>query len=604
MQKKITISALFILVLIFLVPVFGFAKDKKDPKLDALVAEFKAAKSNNDKANKGRVLAQYCYDVNNSQCESYANEAIKAAKAAKMEKTVAELYCIVGSYYFKNKNYKKAASLLESEYSIRKKFQQARPRLITCYNLGFCYYKLNSPKKAKKYYDEAMVLAKKLGNKAMIDRLTRSLSEVSVQQKNYKDAYEYLNKYLKSENKRFQEEYALLQDIADQQEQEIQHKDTIIQEVISQNELLDAQKAALEANKKQLEAENQLQAQEILNKELENKTLSQEKEIRELYIKWFVCAFLAVAIALFFIIRSSIIRKRTAKQLQEKNDLIESKNKAISQQNEEIKAKNDELKESYKVIELKNKDITDSLTYAGKIQKAMLRDFANYSKLMSDYFIFYAPKDIVSGDFYWAHKVDDKFVFTVGDCTGHSVPGAFMSMLGIALLNQIVAQQRETQASKILEQMRSLVKLYLGQTGINEEPKDGMDMSLCVWDLKTNQANYSGAYNPLWQIRNGELTSLDAVKCPVGVHNRELPFEDKYFEIQKGDRYYMFSDGYSDQFGEKNHEKFKTVRFKKLLLESSTLTMSQQHDLVTKNYYDWKGNFVQIDDVCVLGIEI
>ena len=156
----------------------------------------------------------------------------------------------------------------------------------------------------------------------------------------------------------------------------------------------------------------------------------------------------------------------------------------------------------------------------------MLFRSGNYTNLVKDYFIFYAPKDIVSGDFYWSHRVDNKFVFTVGDCTGHSVPGAFMSMLGIALLNQIVVQERELVASKILEKMRVLVKAYLGQTGNQEEPKDGMDMSLCVWDLESGEGNFSGAYNPLWQIRNGEINVFNAVKCPVGVHNREVEFED------------------------------------------------------------------------------
>jgi serine phosphatase RsbU (regulator of sigma subunit) len=177
-------------------------------------------------------------------------------------------------------------------------------------------------------------------------------------------------------------------------------------------------------------------------------------------------------------------------------------------------------------------------------------------------------------------------------------------MLGIALLNQIVAQQHETQASKILEQMRALVKSYLGQTGINEEPKDGMDMSLCVWDVKTNEGNYSGAYNPLWQIRNGELKTFEAVKNPVGIHTREVPFQDSFFQIEKGDKYYMFSDGYCDQFSGTRHEKYKTTRFKKMLLETAGLTMNQQGDMITKNYWDWKGDFVQIDDVCVLGVEI
>ena len=236
----------------------------------------------------------------------------------------------------------------------------------------------------------------------------------------------------------------------------------------------------------------------------------------------------------------------------------------------------------------------------------MLRDFEKHRTLMSDYFIFYAPRDIVSGDFYWAYKVGSKFVFTVGDCTGHSVPGAFMSMLGIALLNQIVAQQHVLQASQILEQMRIMVKQYLGQTGLDESeaPKDGMDMALCVWDLDSNNCNFAGAYNPMIMVRSGELKVFAAVKSPVGIHMRELPFEDQYVDLQKGDRLFLFSDGYSDQFSSVRHDKFKMSRFRQLLLESSRLPMSDQRNKLVDNYYAWKGDFMQIDDVCVLGVEI
>lgn len=590
MHRKISFLSLMIILMLLVFPEIGFSKPKPDPQLQKLEAEFEKAKSNRDKATIGMKLARYCLAKNNDACVNYANSAIKAAKAAKMTKTQAELHSVIGNYYYKNKNYKKAVLAFEAEYALRKKNQQAKSRAITCYNIGYCYYKLGFQKKAIKSYEESMALAKKLGDKPMIDRLTRSLSDVSIKQRDYKSAYEYLNKYLKAENQRFKEEYALLQDSMETQSMEIVAKDSTIQVVEEQKKQLEMSKQLLEAQKSELEAIQQAQKLELEKQALENHNLEVEKENASLWRNILAISGGSLILILVFVIRSVIIKKKT--------------NKRLRSLNEEIKATNEELSQKNQIIELKNKDITDSLNYAGKIQMAMLRDFTTYSKLMTDYFIFYAPKDIVSGDFYWAHKVGDKFIFTVGDCTGHSVPGAFMSMLGIALLNQIVAQQHETQASKILEQMRALVKSYLGQTGINEEPKDGMDMSLCVWDVKTNEGNYSGAYNPLWQIRNGELKTFEAVKNPVGIHTREVPFQDSFFQIEKGDKYYMFSDGYCDQFSGTRHEKYKTTRFKKMLLETAGLTMNQQGDMITKNYWDWKGDFVQIDDVCVLGVEI
>ncbi len=594
MYGKVTISIL--LLMFFMVfPNWGYAKG--DPELEKLESLLKAASTDNERVKIGIDISNYCLKLNNSKCETYANNAIKLSKKLRLDEQTAALYSIIGVYNYKNNNYKKAVSAFESEYSLWKKHQKAKPRATACYYLGFCYEKLGNSRKAKKYYDEGLSLAQKLGNKDLTESLTRSLSDVSAKQKNYKEAYDYLNRYLRAENKRFQQEFALLQDFSEQQSKLIDEKDSTI-------EVVENQKEVLKSEKEKLDSIAAAQRVEIQLTTMRNMVLAKEKTVVELQNKILIGSVVSVGVFLILFLMLYFKKKKYNKALLEKNTEIENKNKEINRQNEEIKAKNLEISKSYEVINLKNKDITDSLTYAGKIQKALLRDFANYSSLINDYFIFYAPKDIVSGDFYWAHRVGDKFVFTVGDCTGHSVPGAFMSMLGIALLNQIVAQQQEVVASKILEQMRSSVKTYLGQTGLNEEPKDGMDMSLCVWDMKTGQGNYSGAYNPLWQVRKNEIFTFSAIKCPVGIHARELPFEDYFFKIEKGDRYYMFSDGYSDQFGENSQEKFKMSRFKKLILETSNLSMQEQGDRIARNYYGWKGNFIQIDDVCVLGIEI
>ncbi len=590
MSKTSVILLLLIQLITYCLPAEALPVGKKDPKIEELEKQLKSVKTDKEKVEIGIKLTQYCLDKNNADCENYANAAIKTAKKAKMDNTCAELYCMIGTFHFQNKNYKKAITAFENEYAIRKKLQQAKPRAVTCYNLGYCYSQSGNQRKATKYYEESMTLARKLGNQELIDLSTKGLSEASVKQKDYKAAYNYLDKYLKAENKRFSNENKLLKDINEQHEQKIEEQEQLIEQQDSTIKVVSDENKELEKTKKELLMENELQDEKLRNEKLKNENIEKEKQIAKLYNNILTIVIIAIVIAAIFLIRNHIRRKKY--------------NKILTAKNSEISAQKIEIEKSYEVIRTKNKDITDSITYAGKIQKALLRDFGNYTNIVKDYFIFYAPKDIVSGDFYWAHRIDNKFVFTVGDCTGHSVPGAFMSMLGIALLNQIVVQQKEFQASKILEKMRILVKSYLGQTGDNEEPKDGMDMSLCVWDLDKSEGNYSGAYNPLWQIRNGELTVFNAVKCPVGVHTKEINFEDQYFRIEKSDRYYMFSDGYSDQFGEKNHEKFKISRFKRLITETSNLDLQQQGKRIEQTYYEWKGNFIQIDDVCVLGIEI
>lgn len=575
------------------------SKDKENDSLKQIAADYALSDSDRERVQSGLKLANFYLEDNDPKCVEQANSTIKIANKCKMYTEVGDLYHIIGKYHYNKKEYRKAVSALESGYTVLKKNNLAIPRARLCYTLGQCYQQLKSNRKAQKYYDEAMLLAKKLADKEMMHTITRSLCDIMLSDKNYKMAYEYLNAYLQEENAKFRDQNAKLIDIKEEQEQIIDQKDSTIQEVVNQYYELEAKRQRLKYDSAKLAYDRKQKEDSLKLQTAENIRLQQEGEYYA-KVRWFLFGlFLAAVLVVLLILRNNRQKKRTNQMLVEKNNLISSKNEEIQRQNEVISKNLEE-------IAIKNKDITDSLTYAGTIQKAMLRDFEKHRSLMSDYFIFYAPKDIVSGDFYWAYKVGSKFVFTVGDCTGHSVPGAFMSMLGIALLNQIVAQQHVLQASQILEQMRVMVKQYLGQTGLGESdaPKDGMDMALCVWDLDTNQCNFAGAYNPMIMVRGGDLKVFQAVKSPVGIHMRELPFEDQYVELQKGDRIFLFSDGYSDQFSSTKHDKFKMSRFRQLLLETSRLAMSDQRNRLVDNYYQWKGDFIQIDDVCVLGVEI
>jgi len=575
------------------------SKDKENDSLKQIAVDYTLSDSDKERVKSGIKLANFYLQENDPQCVEQSNATIKIATKCKMNTETGELYGIIGSYYYNNKNYKKAIAALESGYSILKKNNLAIPRTKICYMLGQCYQKTMSNRKAQKYYDEAMTLAKKLGDKEMMHTLTRSLCDIMLSDKNYKMAYEYLNAYLQEENAKFRDQNAKLIDIKEEQEQIIDKKDSTIQEVVNQNYKLEMQRQKLKYDSAKLMYAKKQKEDSLKLQVTENAKLQQESEFNKKIKIGFGIVLLLIGGVIYLILRNNRQKKRA-------NSILKEKNHMISSQNEKIQRQNEEISKNLEEIAVKNKDITDSLTYAGTIQRAMLRDFEKHRSLMSDYFIFYAPKDIVSGDFYWAYKVGSKFVFTVGDCTGHSVPGAFMSMLGIALLNQIVAQQHVLQASQILEQMRIMVKQYLGQTGLGESeaPKDGMDMALCVWDLESNNCNFAGAYNPMIMVRKGELKVFAAVKSPVGIHMRELPFEDQYVDLQKGDRLFLFSDGYSDQFSSVRHDKFKMSRFRQLLLETSSLAMSDQRNKLVDNYYAWKGDFIQIDDVCVLGVEI
>jgi serine phosphatase RsbU (regulator of sigma subunit) len=277
-----------------------------------------------------------------------------------------------------------------------------------------------------------------------------------------------------------------------------------------------------------------------------------------------------------------------------------------SEQEKEIyRLRHVELKEAFNIIEEKNNDITASINYARRIQQAMLPQTSEIRGLKNNIFILYRPKDIISGDFYWFSQVGKKLIVTAGDCTGHGVPGALMSMLGMSFLEEIVNNREITVSGQILNELRKEVQRALHQKGNRDEAKDGMDISLCVIDRSKNTIQYSGAYNNLYLIRNGELTEYHADRMPIGIYDlSDTDFTTHEFPCISGDIIYMFSDGYADQFGGPNQKKFKYSTLKTLLTEIHNLPLSRQKQILEKQFIDWKGDLDQIDDVIIIGLRV
>lgn len=256
-------------------------------------------------------------------------------------------------------------------------------------------------------------------------------------------------------------------------------------------------------------------------------------------------------------------------------------------------------------IEVKNKEITDSIHYARRIQSAILPPEEYLKSILNEYFILYMPRDIVSGDFYWMHSENDRLITVTADCTGHGVPGAFMSMLGIAFLNEIIVKQEDKSADKILNELRSYVIKSLRQTGKEGENQDGMDISLCIFDMKTMKAQFSGANNSLILIRNGELIMYPADKMPIGIHLRsDNSFTLHEINMQKGDIFYTLSDGYADQFGGQEGKKFMMKRLKEVLLSIHKKDMKMQGRVLEDTISDWMKGYAQVDDILMMGIKI
>ena len=284
--------------------------------------------------------------------------------------------------------------------------------------------------------------------------------------------------------------------------------------------------------------------------------------------------------------------------------------KKVKARTEEIRIQKDELAE-------KNKNILDSIQYASRIQNALLPPDDVWYASFPDSFVLYLPKDIVSGDFYWLQAEGNHLHVAAVDCTGHGVPGAFMSIVGVNGLNRAIKIHKKTRPSEILDELNNAVMESLQKSDMTSV-KDGMDIALCTINRKTNQLYFSGAFNPLYIMRDGwndevdapliedKLLEIKSTKHAIGspFEGKGLPYVDFEFDLKSGDIIYLFSDGFADQFGGPKNKKFKYLPFKKLLIEISTLPLAEQRQRLQQAFENWKGENEQIDDICILGIRI
>jgi len=256
-------------------------------------------------------------------------------------------------------------------------------------------------------------------------------------------------------------------------------------------------------------------------------------------------------------------------------------------------------------IEQQRKNITDSIQYASRIQSALMLPSEELERLLPSHFILNKPKDIVSGDYYWVSHKNNRMIVAVADCTGHGVPGAFMSIMGINFLSEIVSKTEIFKANEILNELREHLIRSLGQTGQRDETRDGMEMALCIVDLESNQLQFSGAFRPLYIFRNKELIEIKGDRMPIGIYNEEVvSFTNKEMNVQDNDVFYLFTDGYVDQIGGPDRKTFKSRKFKKLLREIHLKPLKEQKSVLEKQHLAWRSEIEQIDDILILGIRL
>ncbi len=464
----------------------------------------------------------------------------------------------IGELYREKKDYEKSIKYYHKSIKEKEKIDYQKGISISYNNIGEVYLiqKLNN--EAIEFFEKSLKIAEKLNLVEVKHSIFESMSEASSNKKNYKSAYEY---YLKFKN--------------------------------------------LDDELNQKESYKKITQMEVSYK-YEQKRKVQEKEyslLRNFTISFSVALLFMIVISIFLFF--NIKEKKKANRILEiqKKEII-YKNQELEQKTEEILSQKDEITEQTNLLLKQNKEITDSIHYASRIQTAILSPQNLINSLLSENFILYLPKDIVSGDFYWVTQKNNKIIIVVADCTGHGVPGAFMSMLGLSSLNEIVNKIFELNSDEILNELRNKIKNSLHQTGKRNEASDGMDLALCIIDFENHEMQYSGANNPIYLIRDGKLNHYKADKMPIGIYPKEKPFSKKSIRLEKNDKVYLFSDGYPDQFGGTKGRKFLTRRLKKLLLKIHKEKMSEQKDFLEKTFFKWKGKEIQIDDILLMGIKI
>ncbi|PLX15454.1 MAG: hypothetical protein C0597_08870 [Marinilabiliales bacterium] len=549
-----------------------------DEAMDNLIKSLSISESLNDSNSIARTLLNI--GLIHSRQEEFEKsleiykKALEISLKYRDQEDIALLYnnMAIVNYYLED--YDNVRNYFEKAYKIYQNTGNLRRQLMALSNLAEVDKMIGQKEKALNSFFEILKLEKELGQKGEQVITYYAIAEIYLSRSELKNAEKYaklglnLAKEISAMGHSI-EFYGLLSEIYKLRKEYKTSLEYMEQMYVVTDSVFNAEKAK-QIQEIETKYETKKKEQQILN--LEN-----EKVIRELKIKKqknFTIFLLTGFISIFIFLL------------------------ALFSQNKKIRKAN-------KLLAYQKRQITDSIEYASRIQTAILPPGDFISRVIPEHFILYKPRDIVSGDFYWITHKNNKIVVAAVDCTGHGVPGAFMSMLGFALLNEIVNKETELKANIILNQLRDEVKKSLHQTGKEDEAKDGMDIALCVIDPERLTLQYSGAYNPLYLIRNNELISLKADRMPIGIHIIEKEsFTNHEINFQKGDIIYIFTDGYVDQFGGPKASKFRKTPFKEMLISIKDKEMDEQKKILDSEFEKWKGNRDQIDDVLVMGIKL
>ncbi|PLX15953.1 MAG: hypothetical protein C0599_15930 [Salinivirgaceae bacterium] len=494
-------------------------------------------------------------------------------------------------------DYDEALKNFNASIAVAEKFNDVTSLAYNYNQLGSLYLKRNQISKAENYADKSLKISEESELLGVLVQNYFLKSQIAEKRKEFKYSLNYYRKFAELRDSIYSTE-------SKKKVVELRHA---------------YENSRIEKRVKILEQEKQLQKLQLEQNEIQIRN-------RSLWMMLFLTGFILIA-------GFSVLLFMQVRQKRKANSLLAKRNAEISAQNEEIKAQRDALSNFNKQLEAQNIEIeaqkdalaeqrnlatrqrdkiyhqklnlTDNITYAARIQKALLAPKENFAKYFREYFIFNQPQGIVGGDFYWVCEVGSKVVLVTADCTGHGVTGGFMSVLGISILNEVVLRKEIVDPAQILNETRRQVIASLHQNKSPDDNKDGMDMTVFCFDKPNHKYAFAAANQKAYvvNVETDEFTELLGDNMPVSYYNElQGEFSVKTGNYNSKDVFYMFSDGYPDQFGGTANTKFLYKRFRKLVQKAAPLTMNEQLDVFATTFYQWKGKYDQVDDLLVVGI--
>ena len=578
--------------------------------LDAYIKSAEAARLDNNAKGEGNAYGAiadiYSISQNHPTARLYYNKAIAILRESKDSVALASFILNAGEDYMNSKTFDTAFIYFTESKTIFEKLDYLPGKAYALGNIGMFYANTGETNLAEKNIEEAIEILEDLEDYYPICVYLISMADIYSEKGDESTAINYAMRSLN-----LAQQYGLNEQISDASLKlsELYENAGDMKESFKYYKKHIAYRDSLN-NIKSVQKMADLRTEfEVTKKQAEVDVLEKNKLIQRIIIIGLgIILLLAIGLVTLYYTSLKRSQKLTA-ALEERRVLLEKQSSELNEKNEEIIRTNEELKQLYAISNNQKEEIISSINCAQRIQSALLPPKEYITELLNENFILYKPKEIVSGDFYWVKQVRDHIILVSADCTGHGVPAAFMSVLGISCLNEIVQSREITQANEILNELRKGIKHSLRQTGEKEKTRDGMDIALCIIDSKKSTIQYSGAHNPLYivttTIGKSEIKEIKADPMPVGVHFlSDKSFTNHEIQLEIGDSFYIFSDGFIDQIGGDRNQRFTSERFKKLLLDIHDKPMYEQKQIMEETLNKWTGVNPQTDDVMVIGARV